>query len=85
MSTEIGDERAAIVVVGRDAVDREALGGELAGRYGVHYRIVVCDEPTELESVVRELLRAGTPVALVIGSVGERTRMASRRWRGLPG
>ena len=66
-----GHDRAAIVVVSRDSSHREALSRELAGRYGVDYGIVVCDEPGELESVVRELLRAGTPVALVIGSVGE--------------
>ena len=46
-------------------------GEELSGRYGVDYRVVVCDEPAELASVVRELLAAGTPVALVIGGVGE--------------
>ena len=66
-----GDERAAIVIVGRDASVRKALSEELSGRYGVDYRIVVCDEPAELEPVIRELLAAGTPVALVIGGVGE--------------
>ena len=44
---------------------------ELSGRYGVDYRVVVCDEPAKLASVVRELLAAGTLVALVIGGVGE--------------
>ncbi len=39
-----GQERAAIVIVGRDASVRKALGAELSGRYGVDYRIVVCDE-----------------------------------------
>ena len=47
------------------------LAEELSGRYGVDYRIVVCDEPAVLEPVIRELLAAGTPVALVIGGVGE--------------
>jgi response regulator RpfG family c-di-GMP phosphodiesterase len=68
MSEEL---RAAIVIVGRDASDREALNRELSGRYGVDYRIVVCDEPAELESLTRKLLQAGTPIALVIGGAGE--------------
>jgi thioredoxin reductase len=66
-----GPERAAIVIVGRDASVRKALGEELSGRYGVDYRIVVCDDPAILESVVSELLADGTPVALVVGGVGE--------------
>jgi len=66
-----GQEQAAIVVVGRDADVRKALGEELSGRYGTDYRIVVCDEPTVLDQMVRELLADGTPVALVIGEVGE--------------
>jgi thioredoxin reductase len=68
MSEEL---RAAIVIVGRDASEREALSRELSGRYGVDYRIVVCDEPAELESLTTVLLQAGTPVALVIGCVGD--------------
>jgi thioredoxin reductase (NADPH) len=67
----IGQERATIVVVGRDASVRKTLSEELSGRYGLDYRIVVCDEPEVLEPVVRELLADGTPVALVIGTVGE--------------
>ncbi|HEX6520773.1 MAG TPA: FAD-dependent oxidoreductase [Streptosporangiaceae bacterium] len=66
-----GQERAAIVVVGRDADIRKALGEELCGRYGVDYRVVVCDEPAVLEPVIRELLADGIPVALIIGGVGE--------------
>ncbi len=66
-----GHERAAIVIVNRDAMAREAFRRELSGRYGMHYRIVVCADPAELESVIIELLAAGTPVALVIGGVGE--------------
>ena len=65
-----GAERAAIVIVGRDASVRKTLSEELSGRYGVDYRIVVCDEPALLELVIRELLAAGTPVALVVGGVG---------------
>jgi thioredoxin reductase len=64
------NERAAIVIVGRDADVRKALDEELSGRYGTDYRIVVCDEPGVLEPVIRELLADGTPVALVIGGVG---------------
>ena len=66
-----GDERAAIVIVCRETMEREAFGQELSGRYSVHYRIVECDDPAELEPLIRELLAAGTPVALVIGGVGQ--------------
>ena len=64
-------ERAAIVIASRDAGVMKALCQELSGRYGVDYRIVVCDEPALLEPVIRELLTDGMPVALVIGGVGE--------------
>ena len=67
----IGQERAAIVVVSRDAGVRKVLDEELSGRYGRDYRVVVCEEPAMLEPVIRELLAAGTPVALVVGAVGE--------------
>ena len=61
---------AAIVVAGRDTAAREVLSQELRKRYGADYRIVVCDQPAELESRIKDLLAAGTPVALVIGGVG---------------
>ncbi len=66
-----GGERPAIVIVCRDATEREAFGRELSGRYGMDYRIVHCGDPAELGTLIRELLVAGTPVALVIGGVGE--------------
>src|SRR5262249_50830153 len=66
-----GDGRAAIVVVDRDAGDRETLFRELTGRYGADYRIVLCAEPAELDRRMRELIAAGTPVALVIGGGSE--------------
>jgi thioredoxin reductase len=62
--------RAAIVVACRDAAAREVLSRELRNRYGANYRIVVCDQPSQLESRIRDLLAAGVPVALVIGGVG---------------
>jgi thioredoxin reductase len=65
-----GDERAAIMIAGRDASTRKALSEELSGRYGVDYRIVICDEPAELDPMIRELLEGGTPVALVVAGVG---------------
>ena len=65
------DGRAAIVVSGRDSSERKTLSRELFGRYGEDYQIVVCDEPAELETTVKELLEAGTPIALVIGGAGE--------------
>src|SRR6516165_9330145 len=70
-SGRAGGRRAAIVVVDRDADDREILSRELSKRYGADYSIAVCDKPEELEPRVRELIAAGTPVALVIGGVGE--------------
>src|SRR5215813_5234211 len=66
-----GDGRAAIVVVDRDAGDRETLFRELTGRYGADYRIVLCAEPAELDRRMRELIAAGTLVALVIDGVSE--------------
>jgi thioredoxin reductase len=66
-----GGDRPAVVVACRDAMAREAFSRELSGRYGMDYRIVHCDDPAELGTSIRELLAAGTPVALVIGGVGE--------------
>jgi thioredoxin reductase len=68
---ETGGERASIVIVCRDARARETLRREVSGRYGVDYRVLVCDEPGEVEPMIRRLLAAGTPVAMVIGGVGE--------------
>ena len=65
-----GPAGAAIVVACRDAAAREALSRELCKRYGADYDIVVCGQPVELEGRIRDLLAAGTPVALVIGGVG---------------
>jgi thioredoxin reductase (NADPH) len=64
-------EQAAIVIAGRDGSVRKSLCEELSGRYGMNYRIVVCDEPAVLEPVIRELLGDDMPVALVVGGVGE--------------
>src|SRR6516225_9056077 len=62
--------KAAIVIACRDAAVREVLEQELRKRYGADYHIVVSDHPAELEIRVKEVLAAGTPVALVIGEVG---------------
>ena len=70
-SNVAGGKRAAIVLVEEDAGDREVLSGELSKRYGADYSIVVCAKPEELDLRMRELIAAGTPVALVIGGVGE--------------
>jgi len=59
------------VIVGRDGGIRKTLAEELSGRYGMDYRIAVCDDPAQLEPVIRELLASGAPVALVVGGVGE--------------
>jgi thioredoxin reductase (NADPH) len=71
MDTDTVRGGAAIVIVSRDATVLKTLSEELSGRYGVDYQIVVCEEPAELDSRIRELLGAGTPVALVIGGAGE--------------
>src|SRR5215469_4087213 len=62
-----GTARAAIVIVERDPGERETLHQELSKRYGADYQIVVCGKPSEAEARIRDLLAAGTPVALVIG------------------
>jgi hypothetical protein len=62
--------KAAIVVACRDTAARDVLTEELGKRYGGDYAIVVCRQPGELESRIRELLVADTPVALVIGGIG---------------
>ena len=64
------DVRAAIVVACRDAAVRQVLEQELRKRYGADYHIAVCDHPAELEIRVKEVLAAGSPVALVIAGVG---------------
>jgi thioredoxin reductase (NADPH) len=66
-----GATRPAIVIVERDPGERETLYRELSKRYGVDYRIVVCGNAAGAEARMGELLAAGTPVALVIGGVGE--------------
>src|SRR5215831_772779 len=65
-----GTARPAIVIVERDAGERETLYQELSKRYGADYRIVVFDKPAEAEVGIADLLAVGTPVALVIGGVG---------------
>jgi thioredoxin reductase len=66
-----GCERAAIVIVSRDARARDTLIREVSGRYGVDYRVLGCAEPAEADAVIGQLVAAGIPVALVIGGVGE--------------
>jgi thioredoxin reductase (NADPH) len=61
---------AAIVLVGSDAATLQALSQELAKRYTADYQVVVCGQPAGLDTQIRDLLAAGTPVALVIGCVG---------------
>ncbi len=66
-----GRERAAILIVSRDARARDTLSREVSGRYGVDYQVFACAEPAEAEAVIGRLVAGGTPVALVIGGVGE--------------
>ena len=62
--------QAAIVIVCREPGARAILNRELSKRYGTDYQIVVCDRPADVEPWMRDLLKAGLPVALVIGGVG---------------
>jgi thioredoxin reductase len=64
-------ERPAIVIVSRDPNARKRLVRELSRRYGMDYQVEVCDDPTGLEAHLRGLAGAGTPIAMVIGAVGE--------------
>jgi thioredoxin reductase len=68
---EANGERPAIVIVSRDPHARKRLDRELSRRYGMDYQIVVCDQPAELETRLRDLAEAGAPIAMVIGGVGE--------------
>ena len=68
--SEAAKTQAAIVIVSHEPGTREVLSWELSKRYGGDYQIVVCDEPAELTSSMRDLRAAGLPVALVIGAVG---------------
>jgi len=68
---ETAGGQPAIVIVSRDPRARRRLDRELSRRYGMDYQVVVCDQPTELETRLRNLARAGTPIAMVIGGVGE--------------
>jgi thioredoxin reductase len=64
-------EQPAIVVVSRDPSARKRLVRELSRRYGMDYQIEVCDDPAGLDALLRRLAVAGTPIAMVIGGVGE--------------
>ena len=67
---ETAGAQAAIVLVSRDPGTREILHRELSKRYGTDYQILACDRPAELAPWMRDLPKAGLPVALVIGGVG---------------
>ena len=71
---DAGGAEAAIVAVSREPGAREILRRELSKRYGADYQIVICDRPAELAAWMRDLRRAGLPVALVIGGVGGQDR-----------
>ena len=71
---ETAEAQAAIVVVCRDPGARVILHRELSKRYGADYQIVACDRSAELAPWMRDLRKAGLPVALVIGGVGGQDR-----------
>jgi thioredoxin reductase len=62
--------QAAIVIACRDRGAREILHGELSKRYGGDYHILACGWPAGLAACMRDLRKAGVPVALVIAGVG---------------
>ncbi len=68
---ETAGEQPAIVIVSRDPHAGRRLDRELSRRYGMDYQVVVCEQPAELETRLRNLAEAGTPIAMVIGGVGE--------------
>jgi thioredoxin reductase (NADPH) len=68
--SEAAETQAAIVIVSQDSGTREVLHRELSKRYSGDYQIVVCGQPPELASWMRDVRAAGLPVALVIGGVG---------------
>jgi thioredoxin reductase (NADPH) len=53
----------------REGGGRAAIGQELSERYGAHYEVVVCEDPADLESRMREEQAGGTPVAMVMLAV----------------
>jgi thioredoxin reductase len=67
---ETAGAQAAIIIVSREPAAREILRRELSKRYGADYQIVICGRPADVEPWIRDLLKAGLPVALVIGGVG---------------
>ena len=67
---EAAGPRAAIIIVGREPGVREILHRELSKRYGADYQILTCARRAELAAWMRDLRRAGLPVALVIAGVG---------------
>ena len=71
---ETAGAQAAIVIVCREPGAREILHRELSKRYGADYQILVCGRPAELAPWMRDLRKAGLPVALVIGGVGGQDR-----------
>ena len=70
MRGDAGGAEAAIVIVCREPGAREILHRELSKRYGADYQILACGRPAELAAWMRDLRKAGLPVALVIGAVG---------------
>ena len=70
MRSENAGAQAAIVIASREAGARQILHRELSKRYGADYQIVACGRPADVEPWIRDLRKAGLPVALVIAGVG---------------
>ena len=59
------DGRPLLVAVDDDASRRALLQTELAGRYGVAYRVVVTQSPIAAQAVLEEALADGARVSVV--------------------
>jgi thioredoxin reductase (NADPH) len=62
------DGRPLLVAIADDASRRALLQTELAGRYGVAYRVVVMHSPIAVQAVLEEARAAGTRVSVVLAS-----------------
>jgi thioredoxin reductase (NADPH) len=67
-----------IVVASADDRTREVIGSEIDRRYGVDYRVSVCDSRDGAVADLEELRRSGASVALILAGYGSRDREGLR-------
>ncbi|CAN5239619.1 FAD-dependent oxidoreductase [soil metagenome] len=65
------DERAALVLVGKDEGIRNYVGAELRKRYGADYRISIHDDRGDALGALESLREQHFPVALVLSALGD--------------